>query len=73
MEAQKAGKITGSCDYRYREGRVTWDYQENGRRYRQRKERRQFPAFAERQDWCSGEEITARRTREGPGPPKHHK
>ncbi len=28
-ESQKVGKITRSCDYRYWEGRVTWDYQEN--------------------------------------------
>ena len=27
-EAQKAAKITRSCDYRYRKGRVTLDYRE---------------------------------------------
>ena len=27
-EAQKVGKITGSCDYRHWKGRVTWDYRE---------------------------------------------
>ena len=30
MEAQKVDKITRSCDYRYWEGCVTWDYQEAG-------------------------------------------
>ena len=29
-EAKKVGKITRPCDYRYREGRVTWDYREAG-------------------------------------------
>ena len=29
-DAKKVGKITRSCDYRYWEGRVTWDYQEAG-------------------------------------------
>ena len=37
-EAKKVGKITRSCDYRYWKGRVNWDYQESGRRYRHHKE-----------------------------------
>ena len=37
-EAQKAAKITRSCAYRRRKGRITWDYRKAGRRCRQRKE-----------------------------------